>query len=151
MRERDAASTRAQTAIELAPDLTRLAIARRFVRTTLADIDPDVSADLQLATSELVTNAIEHGAGDPITITITITRGDRRATVAVRSSGRSPDVGPPSTWNVAPPDAITGRGLGIVRALADHVAVRRSADDLEISVTREWSSTTAPPRSAGRS
>ena len=149
MRRTDSASNQGPTAIELKPDVTRLAIARRFVRSTLADIDPDALADLQLATSELVTNAIEHGTGDPITITITC--GDRSATVAVRSSGRSPDLGPPSTWNVAPPDEVTGRGLGIVQTLADHITVSRAVDRLEITVTREWTSTTAPPGSAGRS
>jgi hypothetical protein len=46
-------------------------------------------------------------------------------------------VDPSSQWQVAEPGAITGRGLGIVRALADRIRVCRQGDQLRIEIERD--------------
>lgn len=117
--------------MELEPDLEHVSTARRFVRSHLSDVDDVVAADVQLITSELVTNAIEHGAGGPVTLALEA--DDEIVVVSVESGGPSPNVGPVDDWQVAAADEIDGRGLGIVRAIASEVAVSRSAGRLTIT------------------
>ena len=72
-------------------------------------VDPDVAV---LLTSELVTNAIRHEAGQTITLAITCSCGQLR--VDVHDSSYS--------WPVvleAPADAEAGRGLMLVATLSD--------------------------------
>src|SRR5215216_5135582 len=63
--------------LELEPGvMANVAAARSFVLRTLADDVPDeVAADLQLATSELVTNAYEHGATAPVVVAVYVENG----------------------------------------------------------------------------
>jgi anti-sigma regulatory factor (Ser/Thr protein kinase) len=125
-----------QSSVEVSPDLTQVANVRRFVRSTLADLVPaTVSSDLQLLASELVTNAIEHGASG--SVFVEVTADDERAGLAVHSTGPSPGVGPVDSWAVADAEAITGRGLGIVKAIADVVEMRQSRDALVVTVYRD--------------
>ena len=86
--------------------------ARSQVRTAIRDwgvpVDPDAAV---LLTSELVTNAITHEAGETITLGIRCLRG--RLRVDVYDTSRSFPV-----VSVAPGDAETGRGLMLVATLA---------------------------------
>ena len=86
--------------------------ARSQVRTAIRDwgvpVDPDAAV---LLTSELVTNAITHEAGETITLGIRCQRG--RLRVDVYDTSRSFPV-----VSVAPGDAETGRGLMLVATLA---------------------------------
>ncbi|MGZ4432399.1 MAG: ATP-binding protein [Trebonia sp.] len=86
--------------------------ARSQVRTAIRDwgvpVDPDAAV---LLTSELVTNAIIHEAGETITLGIRCLRG--RLRVDVYDTSRSFPV-----VSVALGDAETGRGLMLVATLA---------------------------------
>lgn len=119
--------------VELDPVPAEVSTARRFVRTSLAGLPGGVASDAQLVASELVTNAIEHGVGGPVTIAIH--RGSDAVTVTVESVGPAPDVGGVDGWRMPDADEITGRGLGIVRAVADEVAVHRSPGRLVITAS----------------
>lgn len=123
------------TAAELAASFASIAAARRFVRGAVQPVVPDeVAADLVLAVSELVTNAVEHGGPEPVHISVRV--DDDQASVAVRSSGDHNRLTEVALWMPAAPDRPTGRGLAIVRRLADQVEVARSGQGVEITVRR---------------
>ncbi|HWL43971.1 MAG TPA: ATP-binding protein [Ilumatobacter sp.] len=127
--------------VELVADSASITIARRFVARTFAGRVPrDVIADLVLVTSELVTNAIEHGYGadgerGPVHVAAQV--GSASATVSVRSPGDD-RLADPDDWEIPTPEVRTGRGLGIVRRVSDHVEVVRQDDQVEISASRTW-------------
>ena len=108
---------------ELRADLAEVGEARRFVRKNLAHVPDALSADVQLIASELVTNAVEHGRGDRVAFALHC--GDDAVDLTVESIGPSPNVGEVDEWEVAPVEHVTGRGLGIVRSIADRVEVTR--------------------------
>ena len=108
---------------ELKADLAEVGVARRFVRKNLADVPDSLNADAQLIASELVTNAVEHGRGDRVAFALQCRDG--AVAMTVESIGPAPGVGDVDEWEVAPVDHVTGRGLGIVRSLADRVEVTR--------------------------
>lgn len=118
---------------ELAADLAEVGVARRFVRTNLAGVPEPINADAQLIASELVTNAVEHGTGGPIVFELLC--DDDAVAVTVESVGPAPDVREVSSWRVAPVEQITGRGLGIVRSIADRVEVIRRNGHLVITAS----------------
>lgn len=127
----DAGST-----VVLDAEMANVGVARRFVRNELQGQAPEhVASDLVLAVSELVTNAFEHGSRQPVIVTV---RTDRDcASVTVISSGveQPADV---TQWRTAGADRISGRGLGIVRQLADDVDMIRHGETLEITVLRRF-------------
>ena len=84
--------------------------ARQTVRERCHDLPPPVLDDALLLTSELVTNAVRHATGD---IECFLWAGPEAIRVEV--SDQSPDYPVPT---VASPDALSGRGLQIVAALA---------------------------------
>ena len=79
--------------------------------------------DFALVVSELVTNIIEHGDGTIMVIYLDVADpGWWEVEVVGGSSAASPSsLLQPATWSVAGADAISGRGLGIVRHLMDDV------------------------------
>jgi anti-sigma regulatory factor (Ser/Thr protein kinase) len=93
-------------------------------------------SDLMLATSELVTNAFEHGSHRPVRLTVRSNREEASITVVSDGeSGRVPDV---DDWTTVRPDRISGRGLGIVRGIADDIHVERSEGGVAITVHRRF-------------
>jgi anti-sigma regulatory factor (Ser/Thr protein kinase) len=96
-----------------------------------AGVDEATVIDLQLALSELVTNAVVHGGGGPITVDVTV--APSAITCAVASDGQLlPEV---SSW-VQPVDGRpSGRGLSIVRAVADAVTVDVDGDRIVVRCT----------------
>lgn len=121
--------------IVLDADTSQVAYARRFVRRLLADSTPDhVTNDLQLVTSELFTNAVEHGTA--ATVEISVESTPKFVGVRVVSEGPAPDVGPAIEWSVAESSAPDGRGLGIVRELADELIVERDGDRFAVTARR---------------
>lgn len=83
--------------------------ARRFVRFSLNGWPGDVVADTELVATELVTNATLYGQ-PPIKLTI---RFDSVIRLEVQDAGRTAPI-----LLQQNPDAMTGRGLGMVAALA---------------------------------
>ncbi len=76
----------------------------------------------ELAVSELVTNAIVHGAG-AVDVTVSLA-GDRvRMEVVDEGDGVGP-IGPA----FADPDAVGGWGLQVIEGLSDEWGARREAD-----------------------
>lgn len=113
--------------------------ARAFVRRWLDHLErrhgpaaADVASDVELVTSELVTNAVEHGTGSSVALAVSC--DGTAVELRVSSHGNVDGVGPADEWQVADVGSVTGRGLGIVRAIADRVAVHRRGDELRISV-----------------
>jgi len=110
----------ASLTMRLAPDTTELAPARERVRATLAGwglIDP--AAHVELAVSELVTNALLHGEGG-IDVTVEL-RGDQ-VRLAVEDEGFGPEpirVREPSSTGSG------GWGLRLVDGLSDSWGAHR--------------------------
>ncbi|HSP29284.1 MAG TPA: ATP-binding protein [Ilumatobacteraceae bacterium] len=104
-------------------------LARQFVRGALGSptaVPDDVVSDVELAVSELTTNGIRHGSGDPVRVDLQL--DPHRVTMSVTSvlpSGHHDD---PAGWGLTGPSGGVGHGIGIVRAvstdLACHVAGR---------------------------
>ena len=81
---------------------------RAVIRGWDIPVDPDVAI---LLTSELVTNAITHGTGEPVTLSVTCSA--RQLRVEVHDTSRElPFIAE------APGDAETGRGLMLVASLS---------------------------------
>ena len=108
--------------------------ARRFVREATAEVidgrEHDLRNDLELAVSELVTNAVEYGTDAPILVSVRVTPAN--VVVSVRSTRSASEISDPSTWAGPLPAMRTGRGLAIVRAISDDVAV--DSDDSTVTV-----------------
>jgi anti-sigma regulatory factor (Ser/Thr protein kinase) len=80
----------------------------------------ELTADVVLCASELVANAVVHGCGAAIEVVGSVVEGDRYVlTVTQRCDGRP--LPPADAWRLPDPAAPHGRGLAIVRALADEV------------------------------
>jgi anti-sigma regulatory factor (Ser/Thr protein kinase) len=98
------------------------AAARAFARDALAGEEPAVRVeDLVLVVSELVTNAVVHGAGD---VTLVVGVGDDGG-VQVEVADDEPAM--PERLRV-PVDAESGRGLLLVSRLARRWGVRGRGD-----------------------
>lgn len=83
--------------------------ARRLVRLALSDRTPDETADAELVASELVTNAALHGE-PPITVRVLV---DTTVRIEVEDDGHSAPI-----ILQRNNDAMTGRGLAMVAAIA---------------------------------
>ena len=94
--------------------------ARRQVAEACAGLGRDLVATAQLLTSELFSNALDHGEGD-ITLLVTRVPGELRVEVADRSPDR------PRVRTVTLND-VRGRGLMILEALALRWGVDPAAD-----------------------
>jgi len=101
---------------QLAPEPLSVRAARRVVGDAVRDqVSPDALDDLLLATSEVVTNAVEHGA-PPISLLVSC--DDERVRVEVHDgSPLRPRAGDPR------PTDIRGRGMRIVERLVDRWGV----------------------------
>ncbi len=107
-------------------DLAVVAFVRSAIAAVLAreDWPAEGAARMLLASTEAVTNAIEHGSplGGAVEVDLTVTAV--RAQVRVLDQGR-PGVGRPVIPEHAPPHtSLRGRGLLIISRLADDVEVR---------------------------
>jgi serine phosphatase RsbU (regulator of sigma subunit)/anti-sigma regulatory factor (Ser/Thr protein kinase) len=100
----------AQAELVLGDEPEGAAHARRFVVVALDGFPPEVVEDARLVVTELVTNAQLYGE-PPVVLRV---EGDAaRVRVAVSDTGRQMPVLPLTST-----DAMTGRGLALVRALA---------------------------------
>jgi anti-sigma regulatory factor (Ser/Thr protein kinase) len=88
--------------------------------------------DMELVTSELVTNAMVHGRRGSIGVEVD---AEDEVIVTVSNTGPAQAIPPIEEWRAASPVAPSGRGLGIVRRLCDDVAVLEM-DDTTVVVCR---------------
>lgn len=99
-------------ALTLPPDLSSVRAARAFVdaHCRAAGVGPDAGEEARLLVSELVTNAVLHGRSQ-MCVEVLVRRGVLRVLVSDENSRRPQQVDDD-------PEALDGRGLRLVRALA---------------------------------
>ncbi len=109
---------------ELPADSTAASLARRFVTSVLRDwaVHEDVVDTAELCVSELVTNAVIHSR---TTSRVTVRRDDEYLVVMVQDRG---GVGLVHQADDTDPEAISGRGLSLVDALASAWRAEHNAD-----------------------
>ncbi len=110
-----------QARLELARDPASATYARHRVREFCADMSPDLQATAQLLASELVTNALQHGAG---AIEMHLSADPR--TLRVEVSDQSPE--PPQRMH-ASPGSTSGRGVMLVEAFASSWGITQHTGD----------------------
>lgn len=121
--------------LHLRREAASVPLARRLLIGTMetAGVDPDISFDLSVALSEACANAVEHG-GDDVprggpseAYRVTAYLDGERCRIEVADTGPGfPAANPGRPTGVArpaPADAEHGRGLGLIRELADHVHI----------------------------
>ena len=93
--------------------------------------------DIELVTSELVTNAIIHprpAIGGPA-VHLQLSLADAIELV-VANVGSATAIPPVEDWQPAPPFALSGRGLAIVRRLCDNVTVEQAGERAVVTCRR---------------
>ena len=97
-------------------------VARRFIaaRTAAWSFPGPATDQLVLIASELVTNAVLHARTE---LTLTLELREDRVRISVTDRSRAP-----ATLRHYRPDALTGRGLGVVAALSDRWGVSTAPD-----------------------
>ncbi|MEV5548772.1 SpoIIE family protein phosphatase [Streptomyces sp. NPDC052309] len=124
----------------LSPAPENVATARRFVRSALDGVTPDVVDTAELLAGELVTNAVIHARTE-----IEVSAWAVGGRVHVRVSDHRQDRG--LVPHDRHPYACTGRGLTLVDELATSHGVHSSADRKTVWFEL-WPETPAPPTSA---
>ncbi|MEV5548053.1 ATP-binding protein [Streptomyces sp. NPDC052309] len=120
--------------LHLRREAASVPLARRLLLGTMetAGVDPDISYDLSVALSEACANAVEHGGdGGPGTCSeayrVTAYLDGERCRIEVADEGPGFPVAALGRAGGAvrpvPADAEHGRGLCLIRELADHVHI----------------------------
>jgi serine/threonine-protein kinase RsbW len=128
-REEPAVGMEVRLALSLPRDRATVPLTRRVLDSALSvlDITKDCREDIGLAVGEACANAVQHALqGSEYGVTVTI--HDDRCVIDVVDDGTAENLA--STAAAAPdpgPEDETGRGLRIIRALADVVEFRRRA------------------------
>ncbi|MEU6100083.1 ATP-binding protein [Streptomyces flaveolus] len=115
--------------LHLRREAASVPLARRLLIGTMetAGVDPEISFDLSVALSEACANAVEHGGdvepGSPsAAYRVTAYLDGERCRIEVADTGPGFDTPAPGRpAGAAPADAEHGRGLCLIRELADHV------------------------------
>jgi len=106
----------------LPPRTTAPKLARATVSSAIGSLRPEVAEEIELLTSEVVTNAIRHARADPLAeVILRVDASDDHVRVEVLNPGPSFDPPVPSIPGVSG----TGLGLFLVDALADAWGVDR--------------------------
>ncbi|WP_338897260.1 ATP-binding protein [Streptomyces sp. TG1A-60] len=114
--------------LHLRREAASVPLARRLLMGTMetAGVDPDISYDLSVALSEACANAVEHGGavsagGSSEAYRVTAYLDGEKCRIEVADSGP----GFPHRQPVRPAhsDSEDGRGLCLIRELADHVHI----------------------------
>ncbi|HMN98292.1 MAG TPA: ATP-binding protein [Miltoncostaeaceae bacterium] len=97
-------------------DVGAIAGVRRLVRDLVGiDMPPQRRSDALLAVTELVTNGLLHGGPGPVTLWAWLDAN--RLRVEVHDTG--PGLPPDRDWTLPDDGATGGRGLALVRLIAD--------------------------------
>ena len=124
--------------LEVRADPGEIGGARHAVVGHLAELGVPMAVidDIELVTSELVTNAIVHPRPERRSnvVHVHVDVSDEIA-MSVANVGTTAAIPPVDAWQPASPAAMSGRGLGIVRRLCDEVAVEQRGD---LAVVRCW-------------
>ncbi|MET8560693.1 ATP-binding protein [Streptomyces flaveolus] len=113
--------------LHLRREAASVPLARRLLIGTMetAGVDPEISYDLSVALSEACANAVEHGGdtarGASEAYRVTAYLDGEKCRIEVTDSG--PGFARPQDLRPARPDAEHGRGLCLIRELADHVHI----------------------------
>ncbi|MEU6603851.1 ATP-binding protein [Streptomyces shenzhenensis] len=113
--------------LHLRREAASVPLARRLLLGTMetAGVDPDISYDLSVALSEACANAVEHGGdvarGATGAYRVTAYLDGEKCRIEVTDSG--PGFARPPALRAARMDAEHGRGLCLIRELADHVHI----------------------------
>ncbi|MEU3032672.1 ATP-binding protein [Streptomyces incarnatus] len=111
--------------LHLRREAASVPLARRLLIGTMetAGVDPDISYDLSVALSEACANAVEHGGDDGTSAVYRVTAylDGEKCRIEVADSG--PGFQHTRELRPARPDAEHGRGLCLIRELADHVHI----------------------------
>jgi anti-sigma regulatory factor (Ser/Thr protein kinase) len=106
----------------LPPRTTAPALARTTVSSAIGPVRPEVAEQVELLTSEVVTNAIRHARTDPLAeVILRVDASNDHVRVEVLNPGPSFDPPVPSRPDLSG----TGLGLFLVDALADAWGVDR--------------------------
>ncbi|CBG71720.1 MULTISPECIES: ATP-binding protein [Streptomyces] len=121
--------------LHLRREAASVPLARRLLIGTMetAGVDPDVSYDLSVALSEACANAVEHGGGlsagaSTEAYRVTAYLDGEKCRIEVADSGPGFPHRPPVRPVQAHADAENGRGLCLIRELADHVHIGNKPD-----------------------
>ncbi|MGP2438716.1 ATP-binding protein [Streptomyces sp. JW3] len=116
--------------LHLRREAASVPLARRLLLGAMetAGVDPDISYDLSVALTEACANAVEHGGDDAsggpaAAYRVTAYLDGERCRIEVADTGPGFTGGRPSRPAPAPADAEHGRGLCLIRELADHVHI----------------------------
>ncbi len=122
----------APAVVSLPADTTAPGSARRLLdECSPGDTASVALDDVALALSELVANAVEHGAGEVVEVRIrSVDPGGMELTVGNKTPRRLPR----RPWLMPAPEADRGRGLAVVASLASQVEVEHDGDRLRIRV-----------------
>ncbi|MFE2266475.1 ATP-binding protein [Streptomyces griseosporeus] len=115
--------------LHLRREAASVPLARRLLLGTMetAGVDPDISYDLSVALTEACANAVEHGGGTGSggagAYRVTAYLDGEMCRIEVTDSG--PGFAPADPRGARAPheDAEHGRGLHLIRQLADHVHI----------------------------
>jgi serine/threonine-protein kinase RsbW len=118
--------------VSMAADGGHVRLLRRRLSQWLGGdhLDPDVIDDLVMATSEALENCCDHayaGAAAAGTMTLTASHSDDRLVITVADDGSWQDVATEPTGR--------GRGLDMMRALVDDVAIEARPEGTLLALT----------------
>ncbi|MGW0765881.1 ATP-binding protein [Streptomyces sp. NPDC002676] len=116
--------------LHLRREAASVPLARRLLIGTMetAGVDPEISYDLSVALSEACANAVAHGGsatagGTSEAYRVTAYIDGEKCRIEVADSGPGPGLARVQDIRPARADAEHGRGLCLIRELADHVHI----------------------------
>lgn len=133
--------------LELPREALSVPVIRRVLGDTLhaLGVTDECASDILIATSEACTNALHHGGHDR-RYEVAVSIGDTRCVLKVVDRGEGFD---PAAVGHASPDAESGRGLELMRALVDDVSVDSAPDSgtaVYLQKDLEWTDDAPMPR-----
>jgi anti-sigma regulatory factor (Ser/Thr protein kinase) len=137
-RDRSTGMVRHRVLLDVPCRVDEVAVSRHAVAGFLTDCNvPSVVVDdIELVASELITNAIIHPPVSPSDVVHVEVEVSDVVRIAVSNAGSTEEIPAVEQWQPAPPLAISGRGLGIVRRLCDVVSVTQISDRAVVSCQR---------------